>query len=223
MAPYRLPDGTPVFHPVGEMLVDHDEDRVCCGICGRWFRGLATHVRLAHDTSADEYRAQFGLKAQRALQGPGVSEAQAARLRRQVKTDRRMQAGIRRGLALASSGELNELGRRADAQRGRALERQTRERTAGPPGRNAARGRLAGAARSARAGPWVHRRRGTSLAALCPRADACGRAGSGLGLRGGDRGLGAGSACNPAPAAARAPGAWPRDARPAAPREPRRL
>jgi hypothetical protein len=38
MGPYRLSDGTPVFQPLGELLIDRDEDRVCCGLCGRWYR-----------------------------------------------------------------------------------------------------------------------------------------------------------------------------------------
>jgi hypothetical protein len=126
VAPYRLPDGTPVFHAVGELPVDRDEDAVCCGLCGRWLRGLATHLRLAHDWSADDYRAAFGLNAQRPLQAPGLSEAQAARFKRRLKTDPRLLAGTRTGLALARSGKLNELGRQADAKRGRALERQRR-------------------------------------------------------------------------------------------------
>jgi hypothetical protein len=124
MAPYRLPDGTPVFHPVGMLPVDLDEDRVCCGLCGEWFRGLATHVRLAHEWSADEYRAEFGLKAQRPLQAPGLSEVQAAIFKSRIQTDRRLQAAMRQGLDLARRGELNELGRQADVRRGRALERR---------------------------------------------------------------------------------------------------
>jgi hypothetical protein len=92
----------------------------------RWYRGLATHLRMSHDWSADDYRAAFGLNAQRPLQAPGVSEVQAARAKRRLRTDRRWQEGMRQGLAMARSGELNELGRRADATRGRALERRRR-------------------------------------------------------------------------------------------------
>jgi hypothetical protein len=124
--PHRLADGTPVFHAVGELLVDGDEDKVRCGLCGRWFRALPPHLLAAHGWSADDYRLAFGLNAQRPLQAPGVSHAQAATLKQRLKTDRRLQAGMRQGLALARSGELNELGRQADAQRGRALERERR-------------------------------------------------------------------------------------------------
>jgi hypothetical protein len=128
MAPqHRLPDGTPVFHAVGELPLDRDENKVLCGLCGRWFRALGAHLR-AHDWSADDYRSAFGLNAQRPLQARAVSDAQAAALKRRIQTDRRLQAAMRRGVALARSGELNQLGRQADAGRGRALER--RQRTA---------------------------------------------------------------------------------------------
>jgi hypothetical protein len=127
MAPrYRLPDGTPVFHPLGELRVDRDDQKVCCGLCGRWFRALGGHLGPAHDWSADDYRLAFGLNAQRPLQAPAVSDAQATTLKRRIQTDRRIQAGMRQGAGLARSGQLNQLGRQADAKRGRAVERHRR-------------------------------------------------------------------------------------------------
>jgi hypothetical protein len=124
--PYRLFDGTPVFQPVGELMLDADEQKVRCGLCGRWFRALGGHLGPAHNWSADDYRSAFGLNAQRPLQAPAMSAAQAAGLKRRLNTDRRLQAGMRKGVGLARSGELNELGRQADAERGRALERRRR-------------------------------------------------------------------------------------------------
>jgi hypothetical protein len=123
---YRLPDGTPVFHPVGGLRVDRDDQKVCCGLCGRWFRALGGHLGPVHSWSADDYRLAFGLNAQRPLQAPAVSRAQATTLKRRIQTDRRIQAGMRQGAALARSGQLNQLGRQSDAKRGRAMERQRR-------------------------------------------------------------------------------------------------
>lgn len=125
-APYRLLDGTPVFHRIGELLVDPDDGKICCGLCGRWFRALGGHLTAAHGWSADAYREAFGLNAQRPLQAPAVSEAQAEGVRRRLQTDERLRAGMRKGLALARSGRLNQLGRQADIERGRALERRRR-------------------------------------------------------------------------------------------------
>jgi hypothetical protein len=77
---------------------------VCCGLCGRWFRALGGHLGPAHDWTADDYRAAFGLNAQRPLQAPAVSATQAKTLKHRQKTDPRLQAGMRYGLALARSG-----------------------------------------------------------------------------------------------------------------------
>ena len=104
---YRLPDGTPVFHPIGELLIDVDDEKVCCGLCGRWFRALGGHLFRTHAWSADDYRVAFGLNAQRPLQAPAVSEAQANGVRRRLQTDTRLQSGMRKGLVLARSGRLN--------------------------------------------------------------------------------------------------------------------
>jgi predicted transcriptional regulator len=95
-----------------------DEQKICCGLCGRWYRALPPHLHAAHDWTADDYRVALGLNAQRALQAPAVSGAQAARLKRRLRMDQRLQVGMRRGLALAHSGQLNELGRQVGARRG---------------------------------------------------------------------------------------------------------
>lgn len=124
LPPHRFRDGTRVFHALGELPVDRDEEKVRCGLCGRWFRALHAHLWQAHGCNADEYRLAFGLNARRPLQAPAVSAAQAAALARRIDTDPRIRAGMRTGLALARSGTLNELGRQADAERGRALERR---------------------------------------------------------------------------------------------------
>jgi ROS/MUCR transcriptional regulator protein len=133
---YCLLDGTPVFHPMGELLFDFDDDRICCGLCGSWFRALGGDLSAAHGWSADAYRDAFGLNAQRPLQAPAVSETQ---VRRRLQTDERLQAGMRKGLALADSGRLNPLGRQADVERGarpaRQAKKRTRARSAPPPSR----------------------------------------------------------------------------------------
>jgi predicted transcriptional regulator len=89
-SPYRLPDGTPVFHPIGELAVDRDGEMVCCGLFDRWFRALPPHLNAAHSWTADDYRSSFGLNQQRPLQAPAVSRAQAAGLKRRLATDRRL-------------------------------------------------------------------------------------------------------------------------------------
>ena len=127
----RLADGTPVYHALGELPCDPVEDKVCCGLCGQWYRSLGPHLRQTHEWSAEEYRAAFGLAVQRPLQAPGVSEKQAASMKARIEREPRVREGMRIGLALARTGELNRLGRQADAERGRALERRERTRAHG--------------------------------------------------------------------------------------------
>ena len=128
---YRLADGTPAFHALGELPYDAEDGKVSCGLCGSWLKALPTHLRMAHSWTADDYRAAFGLNAQRPLQAPDVSARQAKALKRRIKTDARIRTGMRKGLALARAGELNRLGRVADRDRGRSLERRERTRQQG--------------------------------------------------------------------------------------------
>jgi hypothetical protein len=116
----------PAFHPVGELPIDRDEQKVLCGLCGRWFRALGSHLGAAHGWTAHDYRRAFGLNVQRPLQAPAVSERQAENVRRRLKTDPRLRTAMSKGLAMARSGELNELGRLADRRRGRSTERVLR-------------------------------------------------------------------------------------------------
>lgn len=59
-----------------------DGEKVQCHICGRWYRYLANHARLAHDLYADEYKALFGLNVTTGLVGPATQALQAAIARR---------------------------------------------------------------------------------------------------------------------------------------------
>src|SRR4051794_33009580 len=91
----RAPDGTALFAPRGELVIEPDGERVICHLCGRSYRDLAashvyrahgldpdaSHVYRAHGLDPDPYRVLAGLSPRRALQSPARSERQAARLR----------------------------------------------------------------------------------------------------------------------------------------------
>ena len=78
----RAPDGTALFAPRGELVVEADGERVICHLCGRAYRDLAaSHVYRAHGLDPDAYRVLAGLSPRHALQSPARSERQAARLR----------------------------------------------------------------------------------------------------------------------------------------------
>ena len=57
---------------MGVVLRDKSEDTLQCHICGRWFKGLAHHVR-AHKIRLKDYRRLFGLPMGFPLVGRSVS------------------------------------------------------------------------------------------------------------------------------------------------------
>jgi hypothetical protein len=104
----RLGDGTPHYSPLGKLVVDVDEDRVQCHLCGRWFAQLGSvHLPRAHGVSAERYRELIGLRPGRPLWAPGRRTAQAVRYRTGLANNERLRAGMRKGAALARSGELS--------------------------------------------------------------------------------------------------------------------
>lgn len=64
-----LADGTGLHAPPGTLTRDAETGRLCCHLCGRWFRSLGSHVR-AHGHTADTYRESMGLCRTRALTEP---------------------------------------------------------------------------------------------------------------------------------------------------------
>ena len=63
-----------MFGLMGVLESDGSGDHVRCHVCGEWFVSLASHVRLAHEMTAAEYRAEFGLNKRQALVSPADSE-----------------------------------------------------------------------------------------------------------------------------------------------------
>ncbi len=59
---------------LGIVTYDPIEDKLQCHLCGKWFRGLSTHVVVAHGWTADEYREEFGLNRNQALICEGTRE-----------------------------------------------------------------------------------------------------------------------------------------------------
>lgn len=83
-ARYTLPaEGS--WQPVnGEVGVRNtDGDRMECHACGGWYRTVAGHAWQAHDLTADEYRALFGL-SNRGLVGESLAVSQSERMKRRI-------------------------------------------------------------------------------------------------------------------------------------------
>ena len=129
----------------GRLIEDLDEGKIQCGLCGRWYRALPTHLRYAHDLDADQYRRLFGLRAQRALVATEVSDAMRASFERRLQDrDLALLEGMARGHELARCGELAREGSAmlrelplegerlaSRTSRGRALGRRRAERARG--------------------------------------------------------------------------------------------
>lgn len=102
---WSLPDGTGLHAPYGELVREDGTGRVCCHLCGRWFRALGGHVR-AHGYSAVAYRAELGLGTRTPLTAPEVSAGLAARQAARYWSSAGTRAAFAVGQALARSGEL---------------------------------------------------------------------------------------------------------------------
>lgn len=57
-------------------------DRIPCLICGRPFRAVCHHARIAHGISARDYKLRFGLPVSRGVSAPDAREAWGAAIRR---------------------------------------------------------------------------------------------------------------------------------------------
>ena len=77
---YRLPElgdwREPTYGDLGVLATD--DEKAQCHVCGRWYRYLANHARLALELNADEYKALFGLNMTTGLVGPATRELQQA-------------------------------------------------------------------------------------------------------------------------------------------------
>jgi len=62
----------------GELgVLQRDEDKVQCHVCGVWRVSVGNHVPQAHGMSADDYRAEFGLNYSQTLCSLGLSRIKA--------------------------------------------------------------------------------------------------------------------------------------------------
>ncbi len=151
-----LPDGTPCYAPVGEIVVI-DGTMVTCHLCGRSLRSVSAHLR-AHGWTKDAYCEAFGLERGQSLEGPETRKRRAAAFTARLVFDPSVREGSAAGRQRARTGELARDA--AAAARGRPIPEQRRRKvlralSAIPPevvtqaNAERARRRLAGAAAAA--------------------------------------------------------------------------
>ncbi len=105
-----LPDGTPVFAPLGELLVVVDDGRrVVCHLCGRALAWLGRRICARTAGPRVLYREAFGLRRGALLRAPAVAEHRRQLGVRRCAENTRLREGLKLGQAMARSGELLEL------------------------------------------------------------------------------------------------------------------
>lgn len=55
-----------------------NDDAITCLYCGKRFKSLKRHLRSNHDTTPEEYRANWGLKFDYPMVAPGYAQARSA-------------------------------------------------------------------------------------------------------------------------------------------------
>lgn len=119
-----LSDGTVYYAPIGEVWA-HD-DRLCCHVCGHWFRSVVVHLH-SHGWTREQYVQAFGLEWGVALEADQTRARRAAAFRPRRTFEPAVREGVAAGQAMARSGELTELA--ANAARGRPHPAQRRAKT----------------------------------------------------------------------------------------------
>ncbi|GAB3365948.1 MucR family transcriptional regulator [Modestobacter lapidis] len=93
----RLPDGTPVFAPLGQLVVADAGRRVVCHACG----DLLTHISPAHlhrhRLDGQAYRRSYRLALRRSLVAPGLADVRAQEGRRRYTGNEALRAGLEHG------------------------------------------------------------------------------------------------------------------------------
>ncbi len=118
-----LPDGTPYFGPVGEVVVD--ADFVLCHLCGQWRRSVTAHLR-GHGWTKDAYCDAFGLERGQSLEGDSTRKMRSVSFSARLIFEPAVRSGSARGRARARAGDLARDA--AAAARGRPLPEQRRRK-----------------------------------------------------------------------------------------------
>ena len=130
---WHLPDGTGLHAPLGVIQVEEATGRLCCHLCGNWFRSLGSHVGV-HGHTADSYRAELGLCRGEPLIRRELSAAISARQKAAYGSSDVVRERLAAGQELARSGALSTVAVQARSDNplpAEALARQARALAAG--------------------------------------------------------------------------------------------
>lgn len=68
-------------------IIDGDGKRILCHECGRTYKSLAAHAQMAHQMTAEDYRAAHGIPKRIPLVSPEVSDAKSEKSKSQVGSE----------------------------------------------------------------------------------------------------------------------------------------
>jgi AraC-like DNA-binding protein len=119
-----LPDGTPCYAPVGEVVIV-DGALVTCHLCGRSLRSVSAHLK-AHGWTKKAYCETFGLERGQSLEGPQTRKRRAAAFAARLVFDPSIREGSAAGRERARAGALARDA--AAAARGRPIPEQRRRK-----------------------------------------------------------------------------------------------
>ena len=102
---WALADGTGLHAPLGQLVEDPQTSRLCCHLCGRWFRSLGSHVR-SHGYTADGYRKTMSLLLTRPLVSAELSTDIARRQARSYRDSAQVRERFADSQQRARTGQL---------------------------------------------------------------------------------------------------------------------
>lgn len=73
------------FQTIDELAAYVGGHYIQCLECGRWFRGLASHLPRIHGMTHDAYREKWGIPAHYRLSGTATREALSSQMRDQIE------------------------------------------------------------------------------------------------------------------------------------------
>ena len=95
-SPHPQPQRVRTLPPAGVLLVEDDGSRLQCHVCGEWYSGLSSHIRV-HGLTVQAYKERYGLARSTSLWSPEYQE-------------RQRQAALARGQGAAGRKAIVEIG-----------------------------------------------------------------------------------------------------------------
>jgi hypothetical protein len=159
----RLEDGAWLYAPLGQVLIVDGGQRIVCHTCGDALTAITRHHVQRHELDLSGYRERFGLNRKQSLIAPVLAETRRREGLRRWETNVAVRDGLAVGQAMATSGQLHDLGVAAQPAGSRRRQgRRSASRETAAPALSAAREAQAAEARKR----WAEKARQLGFADL---------------------------------------------------------